>query len=184
MDTNLDCMKRTVKENWGPPIRTDTLSLFCFGMFESMYEGASVLLLACFIDVTELVVDDGKKMKHARLSVLTLWSIAGLALVVVHHDTLHEMKRLKHASRRPLSYMNAHNTLCLAYHAKIGLKSCRLNRALVSALTERVHLFWRRRGFAEWLCREGDLANLLLLAFPKSPPLPLIWEIPAATVIF
>ncbi len=43
-----------------------------------------------------------------------------------------------------------------------------------------VHVFWGRCGFAEWLCWEGGKlafkANLLLLAFPKSPTLPLRWK--------
>ncbi len=47
------------------------LSLFHFDMFESLYKGASVLLLASVTDVMELVVYDGKKKKHASLSVLT-----------------------------------------------------------------------------------------------------------------
>ncbi len=54
------------------------------------------------------------------------------------------------------------------------LSSC---SRLVSGLPECVRVLWRRRGFAKWLCREGgDLAykaSLLLLAFPKSPTLPL-----------
>ncbi len=37
------------------------LSLFHFGMFKSLYKGASVLLLASVTDVMELVVYDEKK---------------------------------------------------------------------------------------------------------------------------
>ncbi len=44
-------------------------------------------------------------------------------------------------------------------------------------LPECLSVFWGRRGFAECLCREGEdlafKANLLLLAFPKLPTLPL-----------
>lgn len=53
----------------------------------------------------------------------------------------------------------------------------RVRPPLVSALTEHVRVFWGRCGFAKWLCSEGGnlafKANLLSLAFPKSPTLPL-----------
>ncbi len=43
------------------------LSLIRFGLFESMYKGASAFLLVSDTNVTELIVDDGKKFAYIIL---------------------------------------------------------------------------------------------------------------------
>ncbi len=61
---------------------------------------------------------------------------------------------------------------CIQSSTNAVLSLC---RRLVSALPECVHVFWRRRGFAKWLCMEDEdlafKASLLSPAFPKSPTL-------------
>ncbi len=63
---------------------------------------------------------------------LMSWSAADVTLLVVHYDTLHEMKWLNLASRCPLSFTDPHDT---PYVKQIVLKSCSLNWALLEVWT-------------------------------------------------
>ncbi len=76
------------------------------------------------------------------------WSAADVTLLVVHYDTLHEMKWLNLASRCPLSFTDPHDT---PYVKQIVLKSCSLNWALLevwtyTGLTVRLRFSCRRFG--------------------------------------
>lgn len=76
---------------------------------------------------------EGRQIKLNML-VFLLWGCEAsqTQLVVVYYGTIYEMKRSNLASWRTLSFPNLRDTLRRMDCAKIGLKSCSLNQALVT----------------------------------------------------
>ncbi len=67
----------------------------------------------------QAVVGGKHKIKHASLSVVRLWGILDVVLVVIHYDTLQEMKRLIVALRAHWLFLSPPDALCLPGRADI-----------------------------------------------------------------
>ncbi len=72
----------------------------------------------------QAVMGDKQKIKHARLSVMSSWGVLDAALVVIHHDTLREMKWSVVALKAHWSFPSPPDTLRLYGQPIIGLISC------------------------------------------------------------